>query len=221
MKKFILILSAAVLAASALQSCEEMGGGKIEFLDEVKHGVALDAQGKASLRFKSSGPWTAKIEYDSKDEADWLSVSPESGEAGDTLVVNLAAKGQHPGGHTPGAKLRLSLTDGTDDTKAPVSWPEPPKVPVALRSFTLNPAGPLTLKVDQRQLVEIVLNPSNATEYSFRVDKPNGTAAFDIHYPYEESKVKFMIYPVQVGTGVVNVTEAGGTTGTLQITVTQ
>lgn len=218
-----LSLPVLLLAAGMLSSCEGMlgDGGKIEFLDNVKEGVKLDDQGKATVRFKSSGAWRADVEYGSQGDGEWLSVNPKSGEQGDEITMELTGVGEAPTEYTPGATLRLSLVDGTDDAKAPVSWPQKPKEKVNVKSFTLNPAGPLTLNVDERKLVEIVYSPANATELNFRVEKPNGTAAFDIHHPYEESRDKFMIYALRPGKAVISITEAAGASGTLEVTVIQ
>lgn len=84
-----------------------------------------------------------------------------------------------------------------------------------------NPASPLTLKVNERKVVQIVYSPSNATDPSFHVDKPDGTAAFDIHCPFEGSKEKFQIIAMQAGKGVVNITEVSGLSATMEVTVTQ
>ena len=219
--KYLLI---AISALSMLVACEGFGLGsaKIELLGlDVKAGVELGDEGRASVMFNAPGAWTAKPEFNNSDEPQWMRVEPESGEAGDSLILNIIGVGNRPTDHTYGGKVRITLKDGSDDTKVIVSWKEAPFVPVSVESFTLNPASPLTLKVNERKVVQIVYSPSNATDPSFRVEKPDGTAAFDIHCPFEGAKDKFQIIAMQAGKGVVNITGASGLSATMEVTVTQ
>lgn len=218
--KYLLI---AISALSMLVACEGFGGdsAKLKILGNEKHSVELGDEGRASVMFYAPGPWTAKPEYSNSDEPQWMRVEPESGEAGDSLILNIIGVGNRPTDHTYGGKVRITLKDGSDDTKVIVSWKEALFVPVSVESFTLNPSGPLTLKVNDRQVVQIVYSPSNATDPSFRVEKPDGTAAFDIHCPFEGAKDKFQIIAMQAGTGVVNITEASGLSARMEVTVTQ
>ena len=221
--KALCVLLAAGLAAYVFQACDGMGNdGEIEFIGNVD-GIDLGDEGQATVKFKSTGPWKASIDYPvNNQESGWVVVEPQTGEAGESIELTLKGVGPRPTDHTYAAKLRLDLVDGKDDTAVPIHWSPAPKVPVPVQSITLDPAGPLSLRIHGRQLVRIVCKPENATELNFRVNIPDGTGCFDIHYPYEEAKDKFMIFATdQTGKATITVTEAAGATGTLEVTVTQ
>ena len=208
-----------------LVSCEGMfGSAKIELLGlDVKYGVELGDEGRASVMFNAPSAWTARVEFNSREEQEnpWMRVEPESGEAGDSLTLNIIGIGNRPIGRTYGGKVRIELTNGSDDTKVIVSWKEAPFVPINVESFTLNPAGPLTLKVNERKVVQIVYSPSNATEINFQVNKPDGTAEFDLLTPFEGARDKFQIIAQRPGKGIINVSYPGGDSKTMEVTVTQ
>ncbi len=76
--------------------------------------VELGDEGRASVMFYAPGPWTAKPEYSNSDEPQWMRVEPESGEAGDTLIINIIGVGDRPTDRTYGGKVRITLKDGSD-----------------------------------------------------------------------------------------------------------
>ena len=120
--------------------------------------------GTATLRFTANKPWSISVAAVAPSKAlSWLSVSPESGPAGDAVVEVTAQP--NPSTLARAAALILSCgelhlqftitQEGKEDT------PPPPPEPVAVKKVTLTP-GSLELLVGDVVAISYAVEPENA-----------------------------------------------------------
>lgn len=86
---------------------------------------------------------------------------------------------------------------------------------VAVTGISLSPAGPITLAAGEPQVVDVVFDPSNATDQSF--SQSTGSAA--VATTSGNGDGTFTVTAVAEGSTTVTVT-ASGQTATLDVTVT-
>ena len=184
MKRLVFLL----LSLSVLFSCDKFsallaggtgeGGdgsekGRIEFPDGS--GVTLDQNGRGSLRLQATHAWTSVIDWQGSGEG-WLTMDPTSGDKGGDYTIQFAANSRPEPNQRRGAEVVFRIADH----KFRANVFQQNDAVIFISSVSLNPSGPLTIKVGQKVDVTASYQPSNATVVDLRWDKPDGTAQFDI-----------------------------------------
>lgn len=232
MKRFSILL----MALATLISCDElqkyMNGngeddenspdkGKIEFPDGAS--VQLDDQGKGSLRIVATHYWSANLDGHGTDTS-WLTMEPMSAEEGGEYTLQFTADGQPTNGQSRGVeviikvgtdhKFRFNVDQGGNGGQGGVF----------ISSVSLNPAGPLNMKVGDHVEVYASYLPENATMTNLRWDKPDGTDTFDI---VSNNPLQATIHAMRPGSATITVKaptpdgQNNGPQATLDVTVTE
>ena len=214
--------------ALAAAACDQLGMGDGEDLirlpESVYGGVDLDENGEFTFQFDSDTLWSADIDG---GDADWLEAIPSSGHKGKNISITLKAKKPNLSNATRDGNVHIGVPGGKgEDHHIIVRQAPTPKPDVVVTSFTISPAGPIKMKKGENKVLEAIYTPADAPDPYFRWEKPNGTDAFDVQYPWPQnqsgSTAKANIIAIGAGKATITVTEQrGGAKATVEIIVEQ
>jgi len=102
----VLLLSTIIFATFSCSGDESVDESRIEAT--VSEVSISEIGGSASLKLTASSPWVAKV----SSSAEWLTISPENGPAGEGINVSLIAS-TYQSGESKEATVEFRLLDGT------------------------------------------------------------------------------------------------------------
>ena len=222
MRRFISLILAGLTALLSFSSCEEPqednNSAVITIPEGMKElfssGIVLDASEHTfSVSFSASLTWSVNTEAESADGVAWLYANPSHGDPGDvTIEVHVMANSSESSRQGTVTVTCFSATG--DVTKSFTVTQEGKKVTPGDGEETLAiQPSPVTLAIDQEQVLTAVLLPSNVeVSVEWKCDKPEIVALGAI----SQSKAKVQ----GLAEGKATVTAiAGDRSATCEITV--
>ncbi|MGL5894660.1 MAG: BACON domain-containing protein [Bacteroidales bacterium] len=105
----VLLFSTILFATFACSAEDEVDESKI--VTSVQEVTISEIGGSATLQLTATAPWVARV----TNSADWLTLSPENGPAGDAINVSVIAS-TYQNGEAKEASVEFKLLDGTSTT---------------------------------------------------------------------------------------------------------